>query len=193
MQASKWGVFQTTVGGTVTAAVVGGTASALGGGKFANGAVTGAYTMLFNHLMHQCEIEGNNKRPNKISQFRDKNIAEQIVEWMEYIEQHSGETIYYEEVVSSTLFQSEIREYKGFVNAKSGVSVLSGRKVKYTIINPATVSPNHSISYVDEIGPLNRLMIRQVPIYNPGQGMQLINLDFLDKQSFFNYKKLIFK
>jgi hypothetical protein len=50
MEASNWGVFQTTVGGTVTAAVVGGTASTLGGGKFANGAVTGAYTMLFNPL-----------------------------------------------------------------------------------------------------------------------------------------------
>ena len=36
----------------MTAAVVGGTASALGGGKFANGAVTGAYTMLFNHIAH---------------------------------------------------------------------------------------------------------------------------------------------
>lgn len=33
-------------------AVIGGTAEALGGGKFANGAVTGAYVMAFNHLMH---------------------------------------------------------------------------------------------------------------------------------------------
>jgi hypothetical protein len=31
---------------------VGGTAEALGGGKFANGAVTGAYVMMFNHLAH---------------------------------------------------------------------------------------------------------------------------------------------
>jgi hypothetical protein len=33
-------------------AVIGGTAEKLGGGKFANGAVTGAYVMMFNHLMH---------------------------------------------------------------------------------------------------------------------------------------------
>ena len=52
MQASGWGVFQTQVGGGIAAAVVGGTASELGGGKFANGAVTGAYTMLFNHLQN---------------------------------------------------------------------------------------------------------------------------------------------
>jgi hypothetical protein len=33
-------------------AVIGGTAEKLGGGKFANGAVTGAYVMMFNHLGH---------------------------------------------------------------------------------------------------------------------------------------------
>ena len=33
-------------------AVIGGTVSVIGGGKFANGAVTGAFTMLFNDLAH---------------------------------------------------------------------------------------------------------------------------------------------
>jgi hypothetical protein len=33
-------------------AIIGGTAEKLGGGKFANGAVTGAYVMMFNHAMH---------------------------------------------------------------------------------------------------------------------------------------------
>ncbi len=33
-------------------AAIGGTAEALGGGKFANGAVTGAYVMMFNHMMY---------------------------------------------------------------------------------------------------------------------------------------------
>jgi len=36
--------------GITAAAVVGGTASAIGGGKFANGAVEGAFSYLFNHL-----------------------------------------------------------------------------------------------------------------------------------------------
>jgi hypothetical protein len=36
--------------GTVISAVVGGTASVLGGGKFANGAQTGAFSYLFNQL-----------------------------------------------------------------------------------------------------------------------------------------------
>jgi hypothetical protein len=34
----------------ILSAVIGGTAEALGGSKFANGAVTGAYVMMFNHL-----------------------------------------------------------------------------------------------------------------------------------------------
>lgn len=36
-------------------AAIGGTAEALGGGKFANGAVTGAFVALFNHAMHQSQ------------------------------------------------------------------------------------------------------------------------------------------
>jgi len=37
----------------VLSSVIGGTAEALGGGKFSNGAVTGAYVMMLNHLMHE--------------------------------------------------------------------------------------------------------------------------------------------
>jgi hypothetical protein len=40
------------MGQTVAAAVVGGTASAVGGGKFANGAVSGAFTQMFNAWPH---------------------------------------------------------------------------------------------------------------------------------------------
>jgi hypothetical protein len=42
-----------SVGSMVFGATIGGTAEALGGGKFANGAVTGAYVMMFNHLNHE--------------------------------------------------------------------------------------------------------------------------------------------
>ena len=41
---------------TAIAAVIGGTAEALGGGKFANGAVTGAFVMAFNHLHGEMEL-----------------------------------------------------------------------------------------------------------------------------------------
>jgi RHS repeat-associated protein len=41
--------------GTIAAAVVGGTASAVGGGKFANGAVSGAFTYIFNKVAHDSD------------------------------------------------------------------------------------------------------------------------------------------
>ena len=42
----------------LASSVVGGTASVLGGGKFANGAVTGAFVMLFNHMSHSERKDG---------------------------------------------------------------------------------------------------------------------------------------
>jgi hypothetical protein len=41
------------LGNVVGAAVIGGTASELGGGKFSNGAVTGAFSYAFNEALHQ--------------------------------------------------------------------------------------------------------------------------------------------
>jgi len=43
------------------AGAIGGTAEALGGGKFANGAVTGAYVMMFNHVQSQIERQKNDE------------------------------------------------------------------------------------------------------------------------------------
>jgi hypothetical protein len=40
----------------VTAAVVGGTTSVIGGGKFSNGAITGAFGYLFNHLLSKDSV-----------------------------------------------------------------------------------------------------------------------------------------
>lgn len=51
------------VGNLVAHSVIGGTGSVLGGGKFANGAMTGAYGYLFNQVMHRAAgptaIKGN--------------------------------------------------------------------------------------------------------------------------------------
>lgn len=43
-------------------AVLGGTISEIGGGKFANGAVTGAYSMMFNELMHDYQVKQQQKK-----------------------------------------------------------------------------------------------------------------------------------
>jgi len=57
-----------SVGSMVFGAAIGGTAEALGGGKFANGAITGAYVGLFNHAMHQepGKIDLDKAKPNQV-------------------------------------------------------------------------------------------------------------------------------
>ena len=47
------------------AGAIGGTAEALGGGKFANGAVTGAYVMMFNHFGGEFPSSGKELPPEK--------------------------------------------------------------------------------------------------------------------------------
>jgi len=51
-------------GKVLASSVVGSTASVLGGGKFANGAITGAYVMLFNFMQHP-EDGDSKKQPQK--------------------------------------------------------------------------------------------------------------------------------
>ena len=46
------GKINSNAGKVAASSIVGGTASVLGGGKFANGAITGAYVMLFNFMQH---------------------------------------------------------------------------------------------------------------------------------------------
>jgi hypothetical protein len=62
-----------STGAQVTmSAVIGGTAEKLGGGKFANGAVTGAYVMMFNHLMD--DGKGNTTQLNDDSKHNNENV-----------------------------------------------------------------------------------------------------------------------
>lgn len=49
---NKFGSDIGKVGKIVSSAVLGGTVAEIGGGKFANGAITAAYSMMFNDLMH---------------------------------------------------------------------------------------------------------------------------------------------
>ncbi|MCK9271842.1 MAG: hypothetical protein WC271_16040 [Bacteroidales bacterium] len=58
-------------------AALGGTAEVLGGGKFANGAVTGAYVMMFNHLMHPPQTGGT---PRKLADDDQENLLKKVNE-----------------------------------------------------------------------------------------------------------------
>ncbi|MBU1579580.1 MAG: hypothetical protein KJ754_09145 [Bacteroidetes bacterium] len=71
---------------TAIAAVIGGTAEALGGGKFANGAVTGAFVMAFNHLMDEGEGVSLQKESEKQKlSLKDNDIVAKLIDEMKII------------------------------------------------------------------------------------------------------------
>lgn len=65
---------------------IGGTAEALGGGKFANGAVTGAYVMMFNHMGGRLRRGNNIPEYEKLPpDFNSKNFEYASVDGTDYL------------------------------------------------------------------------------------------------------------
>ena len=60
-------------------AAIGGTAEALGGGKFANGAVTGAYVYLLNHMSHT-NTKGEGKKQPK-----PKRVVQKAMNYLQHM------------------------------------------------------------------------------------------------------------
>ena len=60
----------------VSSSIVGGTASVIGGGKFANGAITGAYVMMFNCMQHP-------EQPNNDSNSPPKDDGMNALDWVQ--------------------------------------------------------------------------------------------------------------
>ena len=141
MQASKWGTFQTTSGQLVTAAVVGGTASELGGGKFANGAVTGAYTMLFNHMAHQKDDNNGTQRPDW-SKLSDSERTKYLLEAA-----RNSETLQVNvhDVFENFNPQNSSGAYQGF-RTNQPVTVLLGNK-EFTITMDIPILVNKNGGY----------------------------------------------
>jgi hypothetical protein len=59
---------------------MGGTASVASGGKFANGAVTGAYVMLFNHMMHENKPGKMGPLGRKIQSYLKEDFDKELFE-----------------------------------------------------------------------------------------------------------------
>ena len=68
------GKINSNIGKVAASSVVGGTASVLGGGKFANGAITGAYVMLFNEMRHP-----DDEKPKKGNKSSTVEVAGEVV------------------------------------------------------------------------------------------------------------------
>ncbi len=96
---------------TVVGAVSGGTAEALGGGKFANGAVTGAFVGMFNEAMHQVQQNVRNTLQNIPSEktggymgskqeahtfcFEKANSINKEVSYLTKIDSETGDKVYF--------------------------------------------------------------------------------------------------
>ena len=71
-----------TISNNSATSILGGTAEALGGGKFANGAITGAFVVLFNHLAHQDNNQSEGDWPTTKELERDfaESFKENVME-----------------------------------------------------------------------------------------------------------------
>lgn len=65
-------------------AAIGGTAEALGGGKFANGAITGAFVGMFNHARHQGQNQNENNT-QKVDLTNQYTAIPDLIDKMEII------------------------------------------------------------------------------------------------------------
>ena len=71
----------------VSSAVLGGTISEIGGGKFANGAISAAYSMLFNEMKHKQQVKKTKNYENAIRTFLKEAVpgtkytADQLTEF----------------------------------------------------------------------------------------------------------------
>ncbi|AVR96635.1 RHS repeat domain-containing protein [Pseudoduganella armeniaca] len=74
------GISEGSLGAVIVAATVGGTASVLGGDKFANGAMTGAFSYIFNDLAHNklTGKEAEAARAMELEALGAKNIRSQV-------------------------------------------------------------------------------------------------------------------
>ena len=117
--------------------VVAGTASELGGGKFTNGAMTGAFTMMFNHLMHQKFTDKQLKKiyeayRNDVEDYKTpksfyKHIGGPLGEWAENSPEEFGNTC------AARL--SRALNYSGFEIPKGTAGAYLGGDGKYYFIN----------------------------------------------------------
>ncbi len=122
-----------STGAQVTmSAVIGGTAEKLGGGKFANGAVTGAYVMMFNHLGHEGDGENPQKESSKQKlSLKDKDLPQKLIEEMKVINEKGFKGGHV-----SDLFDEASLSFGKHESWKSEIFLYENSAVEISIMNP---------------------------------------------------------
>jgi len=131
-------------------------------------------------------------RPQRISMFEGESISEQIINWMDYINNNPRDEIYYSEMINPNLFSNVgNREFRGFLSARSRQENVFGG-VEYTIINPESINPNFPIMEVRPLIEARTLKIVQCPTCGNCSGVQVITVSFYNNKSFLRALKRIF-
>jgi RHS repeat-associated protein len=126
------------------AAVIGGTAEKLGGGKFANGAVTGAFVMMLNHLGHDKEGTNQEIESNQVS---GNGIVEEFV-----FESVYGLGLGFESPYGSFKFMGP---HVSFVNYTYDLNSLEGLALLGFDGEITFVSVNYSLPIINLGGEIN--------------------------------------
>ena len=184
-----------------SSAVLGGTIDEIGGGKFANGAITGAYGMLFNDLRHVA-------RPKRRVDLKSGNVVNPLLDWFKYMESvdfvnpDNGNVFYTADIIDpeSALKDSDLANaWDDFINGAmngtpsvNGYGVTSdGRSVKWTIIDKYFGNLDHYKS--NRLDQLNNSRVKDnyykitVGVYHEAK----IILNIYSKSLYENYCKYL--
>ena len=188
-------MFSTDVGQLVTAAVVGGTASELGGGKFANGAVTGAYTMLFNHMQNHGGIPRRN--PGKADWNNSEEVYYKTKEWMKFIAENdspvdgNGEYWNVADIYENIGYKSEWDKF-----LHGGMRGGTSRSHYYTkaglqiYVRETNLIDNYNANNI--IGIINSDKLMSITLYGTyHQGQGVVVASFTNKNHYNLWKKYI--
>jgi hypothetical protein len=130
----------------IMSAAIGGTAEALGGGKFANGAVTGAYVMMFNHLMTEFPPSEwqkhyvddpiwDNFSQLDYTQLTNDGVAQHIIDALKYAKDNGKDRIIPLDRIFSNLTNKNTLQNSG-IRIHYGRIILDNRNLEVSVDIP---------------------------------------------------------
>jgi hypothetical protein len=140
-----------TLGSVAISAVLGGTVEVLGGGKFANGAISGAYIMLLNHMTTGGENDQDQNNKSKKLSFQTSEDLDRLLDIMIEIEKglegHISDFLDEQLLDFPRLGSKSLKKEIQFRNAEREIIF------EVVIINPKLSAPDfgsfYGVTYID--------------------------------------------
>lgn len=171
----------------IIGAAIGGTAETLGGGKFANGAITGFFVGMFNHCLHQSQIKEVDQLsyPDAVD-LNDPNAAIQLLEWAEFIEKNNLRDIKLGRIIDFTTLSDSYKtgggdRFRGLLKFEDGF-------VKWNTLGLAKTGYYNDVQGVTpkQIGKNYYIVFEGIPISGNSSPMSLFELNFNNYSTFEN-------